>query len=151
MVKLNGDICMPINFDFLERHVKKHSGWTLTSPLHDSYRVLLCAYGMEKPRLSHLRLSYQRFFIHQSNDMINSITSDLTKNTSFSLHLLTQLLRLSSFDPDFLIQAKQSLHNANSNQVLSHVNIHDLTVDLDKVRNRLDFHVSANSTCFRSQ
>ena len=150
-VQLNGDIRMPINFDFIERHVSNHSGWTMTTPFHDNYRVLLCAYGMDKPRLNTLRLSYKRFFINQSNDIIHSITSDLTNNTPFSLHLLIQLLRLSSFDPDFLIQAKQSLHNVNSDQVLSHVNIHDLTVDLSKVNKEYKYDCSANSISFLSQ
>lgn len=132
-IRLNGDIHLPINFDFFDQHVHLHDGWTLSSPLHEDFRILFCCYGLPMKQYQQLRLSYHRFFVVQSWDMVHSISTDITRSTTVSLQLIVRLLRLTQFDHDFLLQAKQSLQNVNKSQVLSRINIHDLVIDLDYV------------------
>lgn len=132
-IELSGDIELSVNYSILKKHSELHHGWCDYTPLHESFRTLLCGYGIPIKQLSQLRLSFHRFFISQSFSVIHDITSDITKDTSISLHLILQLLRLTQHDHDFLIQVKNILQNTNNAQFLSRINIHDLITDLNCV------------------
>lgn len=132
-IELNGDIQIPVNFSILKEHSKLHNGWCDFSPIHESFHTLLFVYGIPSKQVSHLRLSFHHFFISQSFSMINAITSDITKNSSISLHLILELLRLTQYDHDFLLQVKHILQNTSNSQFLSRINIHDLIMDLNNV------------------
>ena len=134
-LSFDGGISFPLPFHVFKQHCVDRGGFVATSEYHESYRVMLCAYGLLSETLQQTRLAFRRFVLDRSLDGISTLCEELKSNPSFAL--TSCLLRLTAFDNDSFAGLRHAVLSSSPSQVLQQYDIHDLRYVLAKVRVRV--------------
>lgn len=134
-LSFDGGISFPLPFHVFKQHCVDRGGFVATSEYHESYRVMLCAYGLLAETLQQTRLAFRRFILDRSPDGISTLCEEL--KSSPSLALTSCLLRLTAFDNDCFASLRHAVLSSSPSQVLQQYDIHDLRYALAKVRARV--------------